>query len=647
MVIRIIWCLLLVGVVAANQNSTTTPSTISAPSGSKTSGIKATKLPKNKVRRSNYYLSNGVKISSPSSFSPFETSLNSHAVRSASFSNSFPKSDFTKSPLIKAFTPHYEINSLKLIPETSQVSKAYFKNFAASAKKAPILYTSSNSFPKFEEGQLSKFSSRPVSGSVGQYAKDYLETKSISASPSFETPELTSGGFKPISPPQFQSNPKLSGALRTYDETYQSYGNPTGFSIVSSVENFQAYPPISPTIITNLAHSPSTAALKTRSHDNYQLLSAQPQLHFHTAIPQPVYHSQPFGRIKSDVEVIGKKPQMPFPDDDSEEDFKPVEIPASGESFEQLQSVKTDQRNPFELPESSIFSSYDNAFGKLSQAPRIPIVHSVATLPSGSRPRELKVVEKPLRYGVTSSSENEKQVYEPSEEYSSDSNENYNHEENSNNNNEESQQKYSVERNNFERPHFQNFDHDFKQDFEESYQQELPHEEYKHVREVPGVDETNPKPKVAPTGRKSIKSRGRERYYSKQTKPREDHTGNESSNSETISYDSIVGKNNQDSTSQFPVENFGYKIPKISRTSNFNNEQTTEPSKATNSSKNSRNQASRNHELRKQTSKQFTAPSGQPKPLDGSPTVENVLVLPFYYHDNPQSNYRGLNDPDG
>ncbi|XP_044580824.1 uncharacterized protein LOC123262616 isoform X1 [Cotesia glomerata] len=616
--LQIVWCLLLIGVVKANSISTTPQTTSSTDSSVK---------PKPKVRRSNFYLSsNGATIPS---YKLFDTNMNIHALRTTptinSFSHSFPKSEFTKSPLINSFTP-YEVNSLKLIPENSKITaKAYYKS--------PSFYTSS-SFPKFSQ--------RPSASSAGQYGKNYPEIKSISISPSFSASEVTSGGFKPISPPQYQSNPQseLSKALRGYEDSYQSYGNPTTSSLASSLENFPTYSvkPIHPTIRTNLPFAPTTAVSKIKSSDNYQLLSAQPQLHFTAAIPlpqQPIYHSQPFGRIKTDVEVITKRPQILFPEDSSEEvDFKSTGIPVSEESYEPLQTVKNVKNdNRYQLPDSSIFKSYDEAFGKLYHTTKVPVVHGTP------RPHTPKLIEKPPQYGVSSSAEAEKQVYEHSDEYSSGSNENYHP---GGNSNQGSHQKYSQEGSDFEMPHFENFGRDFKQDFEESYHSELPREEYKQVREVSKVDETNSRPKISSSGRETIRSR-------RPNKPRKSYAVDESAGVETT-YERIVAKNPQESSErQVPVENFGYKIPKSSRTTGFNNEQTTEPSKPTYSAKKSKNQSSRNSELRKQTSHQFNSPysSSQPKSLDQSPTVENVLVLPFIYKDNLNSNYHLLNDPVG
>ncbi|XP_074112464.1 uncharacterized protein LOC141536108 isoform X2 [Cotesia typhae] len=622
MAIRIVWCLLLIGVVKANSISTTPQTTSSTESSVKL---------KPKVRRSNFYLpsSNGATIPS---YKLFNTNMNIDGVRTTptltSFSHSFPKSEFTKSPLINSFTP-YEVNSLKLVPENSKISAKVFDY------KNPSFYTSS-SFPKLSQ--------RPSASSAGQYGKNYPEIKSISISPLFSASEVTSGGFKPISPPQYQSNhqPKLSEALRGYEDSYQSYGNPTTSSLVSSLENFQAYPiqpiqPIHPTVKTNLPFTPTTAVSKIRSSDNYQLLSAQPQLHFTAAIPlpqQPIYHSQPFGRIKTDVEVITKRPQIPFPDDSSEEDFKSTGIPVSEESYESLQTVKNFKNdNRYQLPESSIFKSYDEAFGKLYHTSKVPVVHGTP------RPHTPKLIEKPPQYGVSSSAEAEKQVYEHSDEYSSASNENYHP---GGNSNQGSHQKYSQEGSDFEIPHFENFGRDFKQDFEESYHSELPREEYKQVREVSKVDETNSRPKISSSGREMVRSR-------RLNKPRKSYAVDESAGVETT-YERIVAKNPQESSErQVPVENFGYKIPKSSQTTGFNNEQTTEPLKPIYSVKKSRNQGSRNSELRKQTSYQFNSPysSSQPKSLDQSPTVENVLVLPFIYKDNLNSNYHLLNDPVG
>lgn len=187
---------------------------------------------------------------------------------------------------------------------------------------------------KFEDEKFKRLNTRPLSSNIRSlvtrspinYSSTYPNIKSMKHNPTFTSASLTNTGtFVPINLEQLQTNHKNPERIRAVDiEPKPSY--PTTLNkpnlYLPSMESFQTIPehlPASPYLLPNVNVS-----------GNYQLLSNQPQLHFPTNFQAPIFHSHPFERIRTDVEVINKKrpsplkprpAPVPTPKDDDNSDF--------------------------------------------------------------------------------------------------------------------------------------------------------------------------------------------------------------------------------------------------------------------------------------------------------------------------------------
>lgn len=130
-----------------------------------------------------------------------------------------------------------------------------------------------------------------------------------------------SQNFKQVNLPQYQ-NSEYTDGIQVYNlqpqlSHFSGFNNPGPHAPTN--QNYQTIPVYTP---TNNYQFPNAKVA-----DNYQLLSAQPQLHFH-GNSQPIYHSQPFERIRTDVEVINKKPSPapPVPHDDDNDDDEDFDV---------------------------------------------------------------------------------------------------------------------------------------------------------------------------------------------------------------------------------------------------------------------------------------------------------------------------------
>ncbi|KAK0163126.1 hypothetical protein PV327_006834 [Microctonus hyperodae] len=486
-------------------------------------------------------------VPSSSSFSPRisivdSPSNNAYKYLDASFTNNFPiQHEGPKLSSISTHSPKFD-NSFHSSGASNFPPTLSPMNIRHLVTLGTIEAGDSHSiYPnKFNNGKFTRLNTRPLASNIGSsltrspinYSPTYPDIKSIKHNPTFVPASLTNtGNFVPINLEQLQTNREIPERIRTSDielkPTYPATFNKPNMYL-PSIDNYQAVPihlPAAPYSFPNVGAA-----------NNYQLFAAQPQLHFPVNSQQPSYHSQPFERIRTDVEVINKKqPSVPTPkDDDHNDDDDDLGFNESDDgenlNIKQHDAGSVHKTANYDFPNSPLFDSYDAAFGKYSKL-------------SPGIPKNEKLVEKPERYNPNLDEESEKKAHElQSDDPSSQaSHENYEYRtENENGPRERLQRDYNDDfKYNDEFANFGNYGKDFNEDFEKSYHRKVPIEEFAHIKEVPDIDESVNNEKIVNHEEKKRGSR---------------HT-------------SITS----------PTKNeFGYKIPNQNRKKNESTEQTTQ-----------------------------------------------------------------------
>lgn len=334
---QIICGALLIGTTIGNHVPTSTIPTTSTTDFSRISSTTASTF---KLRRSldsfedfDFTPRSRLLVPSSSSFSPRisivdSASNNPYKYLDTSFTNNFPiqQKDHPKLSSISTHSPKFD-NSFhssgasNFRPTLSPMNIRHLVTLGTiEAGDSHSIYPN-----KFNNGKFTRLNPRPLSSNIGSsltrspinYSPTYPDIKSIKHNPTFVPTSLTNtGNFVPINLEQLQTNREIPERIRTGDielkPTYPATFNKPNMYL-PSIDNFQAVP-------INLPAAPYSFP-NVGAAQNYQLFAAQPQLHFPVNSQQPTYHSQPFERIRTDVEVINKKPSsVPIPRDDDHSD---------------------------------------------------------------------------------------------------------------------------------------------------------------------------------------------------------------------------------------------------------------------------------------------------------------------------------------